>query len=351
MTEFVLSTYGLQKDELTVEEFGSGLINSTWKVSAPGKQYILQRINSNVFQEPAAISGNISLIANHLKNNYPDYLFAAPIISNDGNEMIYVEGNGYFRLLPFIEGSHTFDVATTLEMAFEAAIQFGRFTRLLSGIEIDKLEITIPDFHNLSLRYLQFLSAAANTTKLRNQETFELIETLKEFSFIANEYEKILTNPEFKKRVTHHDTKISNVLFNHNRKGLCVIDLDTVMPGYFISDVGDMMRTYISPVGEEESDFSKIIIRKEYYTAIVEGYMSEMKDELTEIEKKHFFYAGKFSIYMQALRFLTDYLNGDEYYGAAYPGQNLVRASNQTILLKRLMELAPDLYHIAIDSR
>lgn len=351
MNEFILPAYGLQNDAVAIEEYGTGLINSTWKVSASGKQYILQRVNSNVFKQPAAISVNISLIANHLKNNHPDYLFAAPIISKEGEEMIYIEGDGYYRLLPFIEGSHTFDVVTTPEMAFEAAVQFGKFTRLLSGIEIGKFKITIPDFHNLSLRYQQFLSAAVNITKLRNQETFELIETLKGYSFIVTEYEKILTTPEFKKRVTHHDTKISNVLFDHNVTGLCVIDLDTVMPGYFISDVGDMMRTYLSPVSEEESDFSKIVIRKEYYNAIVEGYNSEMKDELTDTETKYFFYAGKFSIYMQALRFLTDYLNDDEYYGSSYPGQNLVRASNQTILLKRLMELEPDLYRIGKDRR
>ena len=118
------------------------------------------------------------------------------------------------------------------------------------------------------------------------------------------------------------------------------------MPGYFISDVGDMMRTYLSPVSEEEKDFSKIIIRKEYYKAIIDGYFSEMKDELTETEKQYFFYAGKFSIYMQALRFLTDYLNDDKYYGAAYPNHNLVRAGNQVVLLQKLMEAEPDLYRI-----
>ena len=110
------------------------------------------------------------------------------------------------------------------------------------------------------------------------------------------------------------------------------------MPGYFISDVGDMMRTYLSPVSEEEKDFDKIIVREEMYKAIVLGYYSEMKNELTSTEKKYFFYAGKFMIYMQALRFLTDHLNDDKYYGARYPGHNFMRAGNQTVLLKRLVE-------------
>ena len=143
-------------------------------------------------------------------------------------------------------------------------------------------------------------------------------------------------NSAFKKRVTHHDTKISNVLFDAQDKGLCVIDLDTVMPGYFISDAGDMMRTYLSPAGEEETDYSKIDVRENYFDAIVQGYLSEMKDELSAEEKKYFVYAGKFMIYMQALRFITDYLNNDIYYGASYELHNLNRATNQLTLLNIL---------------
>ena len=165
-----------------------------------------------------------------------------------------------------------------------------------------------------------------------------LSDELLSYSEIVTEYENIIVNSNFKKRVTHHDTKISNVLFDDAGRGLCVIDLDTVMPGYFISDVGDMMRTYLSPVSEEEKDFNKIEIREDFYKAIVNGYYSEMKDVLTKTEKHYFFYAGTFMIYMQAIRFLKDYLNDDIYYGSKYPGHNLVRAGNQAILLKRLIE-------------
>jgi thiamine kinase-like enzyme len=147
-----------------------------------------------------------------------------------------------------------------------------------------------------------------------------------------------LKNKAFKIRVTHHDTKISNVLFSEDDKGICVIDLDTVMPGYFISDVGDMFRTYLSPANEEEKDFSKIEIREDYFKAIWDGYMSEMGHELSKEEKAHFIYAGKFMIYMQAIRFLTDHINNDAYYGAAYPDHNFIRAGNQAALLERLME-------------
>ena len=222
--------------------------------------------------------------------------------------------------------------------AYEAAKQFGRFTNLLSAFPVDKLKITLPDFHNLPLRYAQFETAIKDGNKERIKQSAAMISFLKEQHEIVTISEQISTNTDFKKRVTHHDSKISNVLFDENDKGLCVIDLDTVMPGYFISDFGDMMRTYLSPVSEEEKDLSKIEIRDEYFKAIADGYLSEMGNELSAVEKKYLVYAGKFMIYMQALRFLTDHLNNDVYYGAKYEGHNFIRANNQAALLKKIIE-------------
>jgi thiamine kinase-like enzyme len=148
-----------------------------------------------------------------------------------------------------------------------------------------------------------------------------------------------LQHPDFHLRVAHHDAKISNVLFDQHDQVLCVIDFDTLMPGYFISDLGDMMRTYLCPVSEEETDYSKIKVRNEYYQAITEGYISETESILTDTEKYPFHFAGCYMIYMQALRFLTDYLNNDIYYGARYEKHNYNRAKNQIILLQKYMEL------------
>ncbi|MDQ3683077.1 MAG: aminoglycoside phosphotransferase family protein, partial [Bacteroidota bacterium] len=315
MSPSVLPAYGFKEESFRLESFGSGLINNTWKVITPGKEYILQRVNHTVFKQPTDIANNISLIGAYLRKNHPGYKFVSPVTSSDGDEMIYQKGEGYFRMFPFVPGSHSKDVVETPEQACEAATQFGRFTRLLSGIDISQLKITIPFFHDLTLRYQQFLLALEKGNKQRIHESEALIKTLSAHADIVMEYEYIKANPEFKLRVTHHDTKISNVLFDSTGKGLCVIDLDTVMPGYFISDVGDMMRTYLAPVSEEEKDFSKIRARDDFYKAIVKGYFTEMKDELTETEKKNFFYAGKLMIYMQAIRFLTDHFNNDVYYG------------------------------------
>lgn len=318
------------------QTFGTGLINHTWKIYTADRSYILQKINDNVFKQPQDIAYNIRLIANYLKQNHPGYFFVAPVTATDGKDLIYWEGQGWFRLMPFVESSFSFDVVQTPGQAYEAAKQFGRFTKELSGFNPAHLKITIPHFHDLELRYRQFLEAISNGNEKRINESKSVIEDLIQYANIVDEYRNVVSNSQFKLRVTHHDTKISNVLFNENNKGLCVIDLDTVMPGYFISDVGDMMRTYLSPVSEEEADFEKVLIRNEFYKAITEGYSDEMKDELTGLERNYFLFAGKFMIYMQALRFLTDHLNNDIYYGAKYEGHNFIRARNQTTLLQRL---------------
>ena len=335
MLQKVLDTYGMPKEAIP---FGTGLINHTWIVESGADQFILQRINNNVFKNPIDIASNIRLIGRYLSKHSPDYLFVTPEKTLQQDDLVYLPEKGYFRLFPFVKDSHTIDVVSSPSQAYEAALQFGRFTNLLASFPVAQLKITLPDFHNLPLRYRQFETAVINGNKERIKEATDTIFSLKQYREIVTISEAIPNNKAFKKRVTHHDTKISNVLFDGNDKGLCVIDLDTVMPGYFISDVGDMIRTYLSPVSEEEKDFSKIEIRDEYFKAIAEGYLGEMNDELTTTEKQHFVYAGKFMIYMQALRFLTDYLNDDIYYGSKYDGHNFVRANNQLVLLKQLIE-------------
>ena len=337
MINEVLHEYGFDNNSCQVEKYGSGLINHTWLVKRNDEKYILQKINSDIFKNPADIAANLELIDHYLQSTNKNYLFTSPQKALNGKGFVHLKNDGYYRVFSFVKGSLSFDVVETPEQAFEAALQFGRFTKLLSGVNIDELKITLPSFHNLSLRYKQYKLALKNGNDERIKDSLEMIDKLNQYSYIADEYEAIKNNPDFKLRVTHHDTKISNILFDKNNKGICVIDLDTVMPGYFISDVGDMMRTYLSPVSEEEKDYSKIEVREEFYWAIVRGYREEMENELTEVEKGYFFYAGTFMIYMQALRFLTDYFNNDIYYGAKYPGHNFVRAGNQLALLEKLV--------------
>ncbi|HEV8505332.1 MAG TPA: aminoglycoside phosphotransferase family protein [Chitinophagaceae bacterium] len=337
MLENVLPLYDISNTAV-IQSFGSGLIHNTWKINDRSKEYILQRINHEVFKEPSFIADNITGIASWLEKNHPGYFFVAPLKTKDAESIVHIPGEGYFRLFPFVEGSLTHDIAQTPQQAFEASKQFGSFTRVLNDFPVENLKITLPDFHNLAYRYSQFEEAVRSGDRSRINECEKTIDYLFAHNDILATYRQITSDKEFKLRVTHHDTKINNVLFDKNEKGICVIDLDTVMPGYFISDVGDMMRTYLSPVSEEEKNFDKIGVRENFFYAIARGYLEEMGKELSQAEIDHFVYSGLFITYMQALRFLTDHLNSDKYYGASYPGHNYIRAMNQVTLLQRLLE-------------
>ena len=305
---FLSDYYGFRSDFLNIELFGNGLVNHTWVVHELSQKFILQKVNKEVFRRPELIDENIKLISEYLKLNTPGYLFISPIADSNGNTLANYE-NDYYRLFHFVADTVTFDVVSTAEIAFEAAQQFDRFTAKLSGFNSNLLSITIPDFHNLSFRYLQFVNALRNANENRLLQAKNEIEVLKSHINIVTKYEHII-NTSLPSHVIHHDTKISNVLFKNN-KAVCVIDLDTVMQGLFISDVGDMMRTYLPTVSENETDLNKLQIQPGYFEAIAEGYLGNMLHHFTNKELSFFVYAGQFMIYMQALCFCTDFLNND----------------------------------------
>jgi Ser/Thr protein kinase RdoA (MazF antagonist) len=333
----ILPFYGIDPTDSEVNAFGDGLINHTWNVKTGTERYILQQVNQHVFKNPFDIDHNITLLKDYLDIAYPDYLFIAAIKDLSGHTMIQIP-EGFFRMFRFVENSQSISVVHQYEEAYEGARQFGKFSKLLSGFDASQLRATLPDFHNLILRYQQFLYACENASAERKERSAASIAYLLDNKDIVDTFNSIIQENEIPLRVIHHDTKISNVLFDAQNKGLCVIDLDTVMSGYFISDVGDMIRTYVCPVSEEETDISKIEIRTDFFKAIYDGYIKEMGSILTDIEKSYFIYAGKFLIYMQALRFLADYLQNDVYYGSKYEGHNLCRAKNQIVLLQKYLE-------------
>jgi Ser/Thr protein kinase RdoA (MazF antagonist) len=342
MLKKILTLYGIDADENHIKLFGDGLINRTWKVSIGSAAYILQKVNDAVFKKPIDIDHNVSAIREFLNNHYPDYKFISPLPSTSGETLITTP-SGYYRLFPFVSDSHSLNVLDKEVEAFEAAKQFGKFTRVLNDYDVKELKVTLPNFHNLSMWYNNFTIACENAAADRKQKASGCISFIKENAAIVSVYEKIINEKAIPERVIHHDTKINNVLFDEDNKGLCVIDLDTVMPGYFISDVGDMMRTYLCAVSEEETDLNQINIRKSFFKAIYDGYLMEMGDVLTATEKSYFIYAGKFMIFMQGIRFLTDYLQNDIYYGRQYEDQNFKRAENQLTLLKRYLEIEDQL--------
>lgn len=338
--EITLSAYGLKPGEYTVKSIGTGHINSTWLVSSGNKneQFILQSINQKVFKDPLIIADNTRQVAAYLHENYPSYLFVGAIPALNGDEMVFA-GGVYWRLTPYIPNSVAFETLSDPQEAFEAAVQFGRLSKLLDGFDASLLRPGIPGFHDLNLRYHQFNEALENTGAEVRAEADEQIKKALNYAFIVDYFNSFKNSSDFPDRVMHHDTKISNMLFDkYTLKGLCVIDLDTLMPGKFISDLGDMMRTYLCAYSENEPDTDKIFIRMEYFEAIIRGYLQEMGAILTGTEKKLILFSGKYLIYMQALRFLTDFLNGNIYYPVSYPLQNLDRTINQFKLLSEFFE-------------
>jgi len=330
--------------KVNLQQIGAGHINSTYLLSEPnGAQYILQNINIQVFKDPNAIANNINAIAEDLKKNHPNYLFPAPIKSITGALMVH-HNDKYWRLLPYVAHTIALDTLSDPKQAYEAAKQFGKLSRLLDQFDPSKLRPTIPGFHDLSRRYEQFDLALNQGKKELKALAANEISIAQHHHFILAYYSSYQhgskgAGQDFPDRVMHHDTKISNVLLDETSfQGICVIDLDTLMPGKFISDLGDMMRTYLCEFSENETDLNKIKIRLPYFKATIEGYLSEMAAILTETEKELILYAGKYIIYMQGLRFLTDYLNGSIYYPISYLTQNLDRAKNQFKLLRELFE-------------
>lgn len=346
--ESILKAYGLTSNNIKLQQIGSGHINGTYLLTnlSTSEKFVLQYINTNVFTNPHVIANNIQAVAAYLGKSFPYYLFPAPLLTQTGQTMAIHNGK-YWRLSPFIAETIALDTLNTPKQAYEAAKQFGKLSRLLNNFDSSKLEATIVGFHDLALRFEQFknaLSAAPATTK---DKAAQEIETALKFQHILSQYLQFNSNADFPDRVMHHDTKISNVLLDRETfEGVCVIDLDTLMPGKFISDLGDMMRTYLCEFSENEKDLSKITIRIDYFAAMIEGYLSEMGDILTSTEKELILFSGQYIIYMQALRFLTDYLNGNIYYPIHYPEQNLDRTKNQLKLLKELINNAAQLQQL-----
>lgn len=329
----ILSQYFSDVESHHIALFGNGLIHKTYTVSTGNSpEYILQEVNTSVFKTPLDIASNLEALSNFLEQNGKEVFYPTPILTNTG-EPYSIESGSYFRLTPFVKGTHTVDACSTAEQAYEAAVQFGKFTAAFKGMDVSIIKPTIPRFHDLSFRWQQFTEALQNGNSNRIKDASKIIDQINANYSIVERYQSIVSSSQFLQRVTHHDTKITNVLLNEQGKGVCVIDLDTVMSGLLISDLGDMFRTYLSPGNEEETDLSQVYVRPEFYKAIIAGYLESMKDQLNTEELNAVNYAGEFMIYMQALRFLTDFLNDDKYYGIKYPLNNFNRTTNQLALL------------------
>ena len=346
-----LDAFTNTRQEFVVKPLKSGLINQSFKVTnkMTGESFLLQEINQHVFPEPGKVQYNYEMLWKYLQSQEIFFFIPEPKYFA-GDAILFCDSKAHcWRMFEFVEGTKNFVVAEKTSQAWAVAEYFAEFTACFSDFDTERLAITIPNFHDLSFRFNQFRDSLHTHKYDRLQKAADLISGLKERERYANFFDIITEADEFPKRVMHHDAKISNVLFDEDSdEVICLVDFDTVMPGYFFSDIGDMIRTMACNLDESSTEFDKIKIRKTYYRAIIEGYLSVMGKHLTDAEKKYIHYAGISMTYMQALRFLTDYLNEDIYYRILYPEQNLDRAKNQLTLLKGLEDFLWEEYNFKV---
>jgi hypothetical protein len=322
--------------------YGSGHINDTFAVcydqgGAP-MRYILQRINHSVFKRPAALMENVARVTAHLAAKLAETKDfsrrALTLIAARNGEPYYVDPDGnYWRAYIFVEKARTYDAVETPAQAYEAARAFGEFQCLLADVPAPRLHDTIPDFHHTPRRFARLEQAIERDCAGRAaQANAEIAFALSHKSMVG-----MLLDAGLPERVTHNDTKINNVMLDDaTGKGICVIDLDTVMPGLALYDFGDMVRTTTSPACEDERDLSKVQMRLPMFESLVKGYLSSAGEFLTREEKCLLVASGKIITFEIGIRFLTDFLEGDVYFKVHRPGHNLDRCRTQFKLIEAI---------------
>jgi Ser/Thr protein kinase RdoA (MazF antagonist) len=325
--------------------FGSGNINSTFSIEEKGlglPDYLLQRINHHVFRDIPLLMNNIIQVTGHLKKKMKNGKASEEVLSlvPANNKLFYyedAEGN-FWRVYKYIKGGKSFDLVETADQAFEAGSAFGRFQAMLADMDANLLGEIIPEFHNVESRVGKLISALKSDSMQRRQtctgETSFLMERIERMRSIL----QLGRAGRLPLRITHNDTKFNNVLLDRYNKAKCVVDLDTVMPGYVAYDFGDATRTIINCAPEDEKDLSKIDINLALFRSFCEGYMRETIQFLTEAEIDSLVEGILLLPYLQAVRFLTDYLEGDVYFRIAFQDHNLQRTRAQLCLLHRLEE-------------
>ena len=345
----IFSHFDLQGKLADFAPLDRGHINDTYVLTAEKdghtKLYVLQWINHGVFKDPRSMMTNIVRVTEHLCRKMEDIDPALAsrqltvIHTNDGLGCYEDAGGNFWRMYNFIENAVTHDVLESAELAYEAARMFGWFQRMLLDLPGPPLRETIPGFHNTPKRLEVFRQVLDADSLNRAGNARSEIDFLLENSHICNVLLNMADRGEIPERIAHNDTKINNVMLDRKtNKGVCVIDLDTVMPGLSLYDFGDMVRTAVCPAAEDERDLSKVAVDPAMFEALVRGYATEAGRFLRTVEKKHLVSAGKLITFEQFMRFLTDYLAGDIYYKISREGHNLDRSRTQMKLLQSIAE-------------
>ena len=329
--DFVISQYGIDPVDSQVSSLGNGLINSTYLVKHPDKTFVLQKINQTVFKQAKQVISNAEqidgfLVSAKARNQYA--LSSIGQLSTVDDEKCIEIDDELWRALYFIPNCYTIEAVENIAQAEQAATAFARFTSALSGFSADKLSVIIPDFHNLQsrLQQLQEVVKRDPVGRLKScQPQVDFCLGQKDFiDAVAAMVEKLPLH------VTHNDTKINNLLFcNETKQPIAVIDLDTCMPGYLMHDFGDMVRTCCSNLPEDGKNIEQMEVRFDIFNALLQAYVKGFGENISRLEKQSLITGAQLLPFMIGIRFLTDYIDGDNYFQTQFEAHNLVRAKNQ----------------------
>ncbi len=347
--------FAVQGNFVCGEEIKSGHINSTYcgsfrQADGSVRRYIFQSINRNVFKDPYAVMRNVERVTRHINNKVLRVKKAlggqtlSLFPTRTGDAWLEDDAGGVWRCYNFIEGCVTYDIVGNTRQASQAAHAFGSFQDLVSDLDATSICETIPDFHNTRKRFGRLLEVAAADPCGR-------LESVRaEFDFVCQREDLTgrlldgIAAGSIPLRVTHNDTKINNVMIDaESDEAVCVIDLDTVMPGLVLYDFGDLVRSATSPAAEDERDLSKVQMQMPMFEALVEGYLDAASDFINEVEIENLAFAGKLMTLEVGIRFLTDHIEGDVYFKTHRPDHNLDRCRTQLRLVECIEAMEPEM--------
>ncbi len=338
----IVANFEIEAPVTSVAPLGNGLINDTYKVTTAGTgpDYVLQRINNAVFQDVDLLQHNIEAVTAHIRRKLEttgtadiDRRVLHFLPATNGKTYYRDAEDRYWRMMVFIPRAQTFETVNP-EYSYYAGKAFGEFEAMLVDIQ-EPLGETIPDFHNMELRITQLREAVKADAVGRLSEVQDIVDELETYADEMCKAERMGREGTLPKRICHCDTKVNNMMFDEDGQVLCVIDLDTVMPSFVFSDYGDFLRTGANAVAEDYEDTSKVAFCRDIFEAFTRGYLVSATF-LTPVERDNLPYAVALFPYMQCVRFLTDYINGDTYYKIKYPEHNLVRTRNQLQLFREV---------------
>lgn len=346
----VISQFDCEAAADSLKNYGSGHINDTYFIKnrhAEGGDYLLQRINHHIFQNVEKLTDNMTMVIDHLKQKVsasgignPDKEVMTLLPAKSG-KYFYQDSNGdYWRMCYFLHDTKSYDLVETEKQAFEGGKAFGKFQAMLSDLPVGYLYEVIPDFHNIEKRLEQLEQAIQKNLAGRLDEVGPELKIVSSYAASMSYFQQPEQQLTLPRRIIHNDTKFNNVLLNAADEAQCVIDLDTVMDGFVAFDFGDAIRTIINTRPEDEADLDSIQLNMPLFNAYTKGYLQEAQQFLTENEVNTLFRGVLLLPYMQAVRFLTDYLNGDTYFKIKFDQHNLQRTRAQLQLLKMLDEHA-----------